>query len=110
MRKQHAPKPLTGSSLIFFGTLDALSIPRPHREYLFHDTRDWRMDYAWPEQKIALEVEGGVFTGGRHTRGVGFMNDMEKYNAAAVMGWRIIRVVPTQLCKTETIQMLKKII
>ncbi|MDR3328182.1 MAG: hypothetical protein LBT04_08750, partial [Prevotellaceae bacterium] len=58
------------------------------KEYTFHPTRKWRFDYAIPEHKIAIEVEGGIWTGGRHTSSKGFLGDMEKYNAGTLLGWR----------------------
>lgn len=69
----------------------ALGLPTPEREFRFHDTRKWRFDFAWPDQKIAVECEGGAWSGGRHTRGAGFIADCEKYNAAALQGWRVFR-------------------
>jgi len=63
------------------------------RQYRFHPPRKWMFDFAWPKHKIALEVEGGTWTGGRHTSGKGFMNDCEKYNHATIMGWKVLRVV-----------------
>jgi len=77
-------------------------------EYKFYEGRKWRMDYALPESKLFIEVEGGVFTNGRHTRGKGFMNDMEKYNTAAAMGWKMIRRVPGNLMSNETIVLIKQ--
>lgn len=65
-------------------------------EYKFHETRKWRMDWALPNHKIAIEIEGGVWVGGRHTSGAGFVKDMEKYNSATVLGWRILRYTPQQ--------------
>ena len=56
------------------------------KEFKFHTERRWRFDYAIPQYKIALEVEGGVWTQGRHTRPQGFLGDMEKYNNAALLG------------------------
>lgn len=79
------------------------------KEYKFHLTRRWRFDYAIPDHKIALEVEGGAWTGGRHTRPKGFLGDIEKYNTATCMGWRIVRCTPEQLLTTETLQMIKKL-
>lgn len=80
------------------------------KELKFHPERKWRFDYAIPEYKIAIEVEGGVWTGGRHTRSQGFLGDVEKYNAAAVLGWRLLRVVPTTLMSSNTLQMIHQCI
>lgn len=72
-------------------------------ELLFHPTRKWRFDYAIPAAMVAIEVEGGAYTQGRHTRGRGFEADMEKYNTAEAMGWHVLRVTPERLCAPKTI-------
>lgn len=77
------------------------------KEYKFHPVRKWRFDYAIPEHKIALEVEGGVWTEGRHVRAQGFLGDMEKYNTATLMGWRVFRTTPDDLYKMVTINMIR---
>jgi hypothetical protein len=69
-------------------------LPMPEPEFQFEPSRRWRFDWCWPEQKVALEIEGAVWTRGRHTRGAGFIKDMEKYNHAAAMGYRVIRCTP----------------
>lgn len=61
------------------------------QEYKFHPDRKWRADFLITGTKILIEVEGGIWSGGRHTRGKGFIADMEKYNAAAVMGFKVLR-------------------
>ena len=83
-------------------------LPKPVAEHKFHQTRKWRFDFAWPEYKVALEVEGAVWTNGRHTRGSGFVRDMEKYNEAAKLGWRIIRTTPDKLMVVATIQTVRE--
>lgn len=77
------------------------------REYRFHPTHRWRFDYAIPQWHIALEVEGGVWTRGRHVSPKGFLADMEKYNNATLMGWKLLRTTPDVLLSTKTIEMLK---
>lgn len=79
-------------------------------EHRFDDKRKWRFDFAIPASKVAIECEGGVWTGGRHTRPTGFVKDMEKYNKAACLGWRILRVVPSDICTMDTINMVKEAI
>jgi len=71
------------------------------REHKFHPARKWRFDFALPESRIAVEVEGGVWSKGRHTRGSGFMADCDKYNTAAAMGWYVFRF-PTEQVKSGT--------
>ncbi|WP_163833265.1 PDDEXK family nuclease [Spartinivicinus ruber] len=66
-------------------------IPQPTREYRFHPVRRWRFDFAWVDQKIAVEVEGGGWVNGRHNRGKGFASDMEKYHEAMILGWHVYR-------------------
>ena len=94
---------------VFLRALEVRGLPRPEREHKFDAKRRWRFDYAWPERMIALEVEGGVWTAGRHTRGAGFIKDMEKYNRAAVLGWRLLRVTPDKLVSAGTFEMLREI-
>lgn len=66
-------------------------MPEPKKEYRFHPDRRWRFDFAFPDIKLAVEVEGGTWNGGRHTRGSGFAADCEKYNEAVLLGWRVLR-------------------
>lgn len=97
------------------GFCRAAGIPLPITEYKFHPIRKWRFDFAWPgfenvtedrmcyhrvlHDPVALEIEGGVYVQGRHSRGKGFESDCEKYSTAAVMGWKVLRVSTGQLQK-----------
>ena len=85
-------------------------LPEPVKEYRFHPGRKWRIDYYFEAngRRVGLEAEGGIWQNGRHTRGAGFKGDMEKYNAAGAMGVTIIRVVPGDLLKIETFELVKK--
>lgn len=80
------------------------------KEHRFYQPRKWRFDYALPRYKIAVEVEGGVWTGGRHIRPQGFLGDIEKYNTATLLGWRVFRTTPDNLLTGKTILLLKNAI
>lgn len=80
------------------------------KEYRFYKSRQWRFDYALPLYKIALEVEGGVWTQGRHVRPVGFLGDMNKYNTATLLGWRVFRTTPSKLLSQDTLTLIKNAI
>jgi very-short-patch-repair endonuclease len=61
------------------------------REYQFHPKRKWKIDFANTKHGIAVEIEGGIWSGGRHTRPQGYIKDVEKYNALTLNGWRLLR-------------------
>lgn len=76
--------------------------PRPVHvaiaEYRF-STRKWRFDWAFPDVKLAIEIEGGSGSNGRHTRPSGYADDCEKYNRATLNGWRLLRYTSEQIRK-----------
>lgn len=74
-----------------------VGLPDPATELLFHPKRKWRFDYAWPTRMIALEVHGGIHSGGRHTRGRGFVEDRAKMNEATLLGWTVLEVTPEHI-------------
>ena len=97
-----------GSGVSFVLVCRALRVPEPTPEFRFHPTRKWRFDFAWPERKLALEVQGAIFTQGRHTRGAGLLKEHEKLNAAAIAGWRVLFVTPAQIRNGQAVQFVEQ--
>lgn len=90
-------------------------LPAPELEYRFHPIRKWRFDFAWKEQKVAVECHGSVWVAGHHTRGQGFLDDREKMNTALSLGWRVFEVGspgkhPATLYSNELAQWLKAVL
>ena len=91
------------------GHIFVLQLPKPVREHRFHPTRRWRFDFAWPDQKIAVEVDGVLpGRGGRHQRMAGFDADTEKTNAAAILGWKVLRFTPRAVNSGEAVQTIER--
>ena len=67
------------------------------RQFKFHVKRAWRFDFAYPEAKLALEVDGGTWINGGHSRGSGIEKDCEKLAAAVILGWRVMRATTNQV-------------
>jgi hypothetical protein len=95
-------------------------IPAPEMEYVFHPVRKWRFDFAWPTlayptmvpseamDSLALEVQGGIWTKGRHTQGAALLKEWEKLNEAAVLGWRILYCQPQDLISKDTVNSIRR--
>lgn len=88
--------------------IQVLGLPAPIREFRWHPTRRWRFDFAWPSILIAVEVEGGTWSGGRHVRGGGFEADCEKYNEAALAGWIVLRVTGSMIKEGRAIRLIER--
>jgi len=104
----------------FADQVAARGLPEPERELLFASElgRRWRFDFAWPDHKVALEIEGLVVmrvngelqVKGRHASITGFKDDCEKYAWAAVLGWRVLRFEQSQVKSKFAIEMLERVL
>lgn len=89
-------------------------LPLPDQEVQFHPERKWRFDFAWIEQRVAVELQGGTFMPGKsgHTSGRGIQRDCEKGNAATLLGWRVLQFTTQDLrqrpvqCCDEVVSLL----
>jgi len=82
-------------------------LPPMEFEYRFHETRKWRLDIAWVPEKVAVEVQGGIWIGGRHTRGAALLKEWEKLNNLAILGWRVLYTQPSDLMTEDFAAMVK---
>ena len=87
-------------------------LPEPRTEWQFDPNRKWRWDYCWNALEdtgmLALEVNGGLWTGGAHVRPARMLEEYEKWNRAACLGWRVLFVTPDQLLKAETVRLVRE--
>jgi very-short-patch-repair endonuclease len=70
-------------------------------QYPFDPTRKWTLDFAWPSQKLAVEVEGA-----RHRTFKGQRDDSEKFNEAVRQGWRVLRFPADQVTTSKASAMV----
>lgn len=90
------------------GWFRSYGLPEPDAEVRFHPTRRWRFDYAWPQSKVAVEINGGIWTKGRHIRGSGYIGDRAKINAAQILGWIVLEFSPEQIKTGEASLVVKE--
>lgn len=96
-----------GQALLAFQA-KAVGLPEPVAEHRFAPPRRWRLDLAWIDQKVAVEIDGGAFIAGRHARGAGIRNDCEKVSEAVASGWRVLRVLPEQIASGQALGWLER--
>lgn len=61
-------------------------------EHRFDSDRGWRADFLHRPTMTLIELEGGAYSQGRHTRSKGFIEDIFKYNRATMLGYRLLRI------------------
>lgn len=109
-RPKRARSKHTNEQLLLQRQIAALGVWPVELEYRFHSTRRWKFDLALPGYRLAIEIEGGAFVGGRHTRGVGFEKDCHKYAQAMILGWRVLRVTPGMVTNGKAIGYVEKLV
>ena len=85
-------------------------LPEPTLEYVFAKPRKFRFDICWPERRVAVEVDGGTWTGGRHVSGAGYERDCVKINAATERGWSVYRYTSGMVKSDEAITQLERVL
>lgn len=94
-------------------TLSMAGVPEPIREHRFAKEamgRQWRFDLCWPDAMLAVEVDGGAYSGGRHTRGAGFEGDCDKGNAAVELGWRVLHFTGKHIRSGEALATIERVL
>lgn len=86
----------------------ALELPEPVREFKALPTRRFRWDFAWPEHKLLVEVNGGTWQKGGHSSGGGIARDYEKLNLANLAGWRCLIFTGEMIHSGEAVDMIAK--
>ena len=99
--ESHARKHVVKYEPYVLAACEDVGIEPPVAEYRFHPTRKWRFDFAWPSLLLGLEVNGGAWIYGRHNRAASYLRDLQKYNAAAALGWRIFYLTPAQVSEVS---------
>lgn len=77
-------------------------------EMRFHPTRMWRFDLAWPSVRVAVECDGGIYSGGAHVRGGHVESDAEKVSEAACLGWRVLRVTRKMIDDGRAVRLVER--
>lgn len=89
---------------------------RPEAQYRFHPERRWRLDFAFPDVLVAVEIDGGIFAAenggeaGKHARGAGRCKDMEKRNAAVELGWLVLNYGPPHIRSGEAALQVARVV
>lgn len=113
-----APKARGGSSPLeqeLAGHLSVMQL-RPEQQFRFHPERKWRLDFAFPDVRVGVEIDGGIFAAenreeaGKHARGAGRCADMEKRNAAVELGWLILNYGPPHVRSGEAAIQIERLV
>ena len=101
---------------MLFDRIMLRNLPEPQRQYRFHPVRRWQLDFAWPDKKVACEVQGGIWMQTRTGRGKGHAHpkrveeDCEKFCHLAMAGWLVLPVIPRWIRDWTAIEWLESVL
>jgi hypothetical protein len=94
--------------MALFTRLEQHGLPLGEGQYRFVDGRQYRWDRAWPAQMVAVEVQGGVWVNGAHSRGSGVQRDCMKLSLGAALGWRCLPVTPEMIEDGSAVELIRQ--
>lgn len=87
-----------------------LGLPTPEREFKAIPHRKYRWDFAWPEARLLVEVQGGVFGRGGHSTGIGITRDADKLNNATLHAWRSLVFTSVHIKDGSAVELIKEVL
>lgn len=104
---------------LFKALCERYDLPAPETEVKFHPTRRWRFDYCWPDRRVAVEINGGIWNawkygnrlgGSAHGTPFGILRDMEKVREAQALGWKVLSFTPQEIMDPKTYELLRTVL
>jgi len=93
---------------LFYQILLNTHLPMPVRHFHPWPKDRHECDFCWTSQKLIVEVEGGIWVGGRHVHPTGFLRDIAKYNRLTIDGYRLLRVTPDMILNGEALTLVRE--
>jgi very-short-patch-repair endonuclease len=90
--------------------IHSVGLSMPKRQYLFHPVRKWQADFCWLDWMLMVEVDGGTWKNGRHTRGAGYAEDRIRDAEAVLLGWRVLRFTTDQVVDGTALKYIEAIL
>ena len=90
--------------------IKAAGLPEPVRQYYYARPRKLRADFSFPEHRLLIEIQGGIFMkrGGAHGSITGILADLDRLNAATLAGFYMLRFTPDQVKTGEALAVIEK--
>lgn len=105
--KKDRDRPEPNPHALFDAACRAHGLPVALHEVEFHPTRGWRFDHLF-EAWLAVEIQGGLFTVGRHVRGAALRDEYAKLNEAVILGYAVLLLTPEQVKTGEAFAVIKR--
>ena len=108
-RKARAARGPSKLEALLASHIHAAGLPAPEREAVLVPNRRYRADFAWSDEglRLVVEVQGGTFRGGRHTRGAGYESDCEKLALLTLQGYRVLWVTGRQVRSGQALRWIQ---
>lgn len=98
---------MTYNTQVVLSYFKEMKLPYCVPEFAFCEGRKWRFDFAFPNERVAVEIQGAIFSGGRHVRGAAMLREWQKLNEAAKLGWRILYCQPSEICTMAMVETIR---
>lgn len=94
--------------LLLLNRLERSGLPLGEPQVRGIPGRQFAFDRAWPDQRVAVDVQGAIYVKGGHSTGVGIERDTEKACLAALAGWRYLPVTEKQIKSGQAVDWIAR--